>query len=148
MTQEERKRKVDWLNRAFHAEKNARAWMAKLERDRSLAERITRNASESFQNGTGGAGSNSTENYLIRLADTQERLQEALRALADVREEITSVIQAVDDLDAQTVLVRHYLAYETFEQVAEKMHYSIRSIHYKHNSALEQVCIELHPEMC
>ncbi len=148
MTQEERKRKVDWLNRAFHAEKNAKAWMAKLERDRSLAERITRHTSGSAQTGAGGAGSNATENYLIRLADTQERLQEAHRALVDVREEITHAIRQVDDLDAQTILVRHYLAYETFEQIAEKMHYSIRSIHYKHNTALEQVCIELHPEMC
>lgn len=148
MTQEERKRKVDWLNRAFHAEKNAKAWMAKLERDRSLAERITRNASESFQNGTGGAGSNSTENYLIRLADTQERLQEALRALADVREEITRVIQAVDDLDAQTVLVRHYLAYEKIDTIAEKMHYDRRTIQRKHNQALEQVVIECHPKLC
>lgn len=148
MTQEERKRKVDWLNRAFHAEKNAKAWMAKLERDRSLAERITRNASESFQNGTSGAGSNSTENYLIRLADTQERLQEALRALADVREEITRVIQAVDDLDAQTVLVRHYLAYEKIDTIAEKMHYDRRTIQRKHNQALEQVVIECHPKLC
>ena len=141
MTPEERKRKVDWLNRAFHAEKNARAWMAKLERDRSLAERITRNASESFQNSAGGAGSNSTENYLIRLADTQERLQEALRALADVREEITRVIQAVDDLDAQTVLVRHYLAYEKFETIAEKMHYDERTIRRKHSAALEKIVL-------
>ena len=148
MTQEERKRKVDWLNRAFHAEKNAKAWMAKLERDRSLAERITRNASESTQNGTGGAGSNSTENYLIRLADTQERLQEALRALADVRDEITRVIQAVDDLDAQTVLVRHYLAYEKIDTIAEKMHYDRRTIQRKHNQALEQVVIECHPKLC
>ena len=146
MTQEERKRKVDWLNRAFHAEKNARAWMAKLERDRSLAERITRNAAESTQTGAGGAWNNSTEDYLIRLADTQERLQEALRALVDVREEITRVIQAVDDLDAQTVLVRHYLAYENIDMIADKMHYDRRTIQRKHNQALEQVVIECRPE--
>jgi len=146
MTPEERKAKVDWLNRAFHAEKNARAWMAKLERDRSLAERISRNASERPQGASGGAPGNTTEDYLIRLAGTQERLQDALRALADVREEITEAIRRVEDLDAQTILVRHYLAYETFEVIAEKMHYSLRSIHYKHNTALEQVCIELHPQ--
>ena len=144
MTQEERKRKVDWLNRAFHAEKNARAWMAKLERDKSLAERISRSPSE----GAGAAQGNSTEDYLIRLAATQEGLQEALRALVDIREEITAAIREVEDLDEQTVLVRHYLVYEKFEMIAEKMHYSLRSIQYKHNAALEHVCIELHIEMC
>ena len=141
MTQEERKRKVDWLNRAFHAEKNAKAWMAKLERDRSLAERITRNAAESFQNGTGGAGSNSTENYLIRLADTQERLQDALRALADVREEITRVIQAVDDLDAQTVLVRHFLNYEPLDSVAENTHWGRTTVYRKYRLGLEMLVL-------
>ena len=145
MTQEERKAKVTWLNRAFHAEKNARAWMAKLERDRSLAERISRNAAESPQTGAGGAGSNSTEDYLIRLAGTQERLQEALRELVDVREEICTAIRQVEDLDEQTVLVRHYLAYETIDTIAERMRYDKRTIQRKHNRALEKVVIVCHP---
>ena len=145
MTPEERKQKVTWLNRAFHAEKNARAWMAKLERDRSLAERISRNAAESPQAGAGGAGSNSTEDYLIRLAGTQERLQEALRELVDVREEISTAIRQVEDLDEQTVLVRHYLAYETIDTIAERMRYDKRTIQRKHNRALEKVVIACHP---
>ncbi len=141
MTQEERKAKVNWLNRAFHAEKNARAWMAKLERDRSLAERISRNASESPQTGTVGAGSNSTEDYLIRLAGTQERLQEALRELVDVREEISAAIRTVTDPDAQTILVRHYLAYEKFDVIAERMHYSLSTVMRKYRFALEMLTL-------
>lgn len=148
MTPDERKQKVAWLNRAFHAEKNARAWMAKLERDRSLAERISRNATESPQTGTGGAGSNSTEDYLIRLAGTQERLQEALKALADVREEITRAIRTVTDPDAQAVLVRHYLAYEKFEVIAERMGYSERTVYRIYRTALEKVVIEWQSEVC
>lgn len=142
MTPEERKEKVAWMNRAFHAEKNARAWMAKLERDRSLAERISRNAT-----GTPGTPQgNSTEDYLIRLAETQEHLQEALRALVGIREEIADAIRQVDDLDGQTILVRHYLAYEKIDLVAEKMHYDKRTIQRKHNKALEMVVIVCHPE--
>lgn len=91
MTPEERRQKVAWLNRAFHAEKNARAWQAKLERDKSLAERISRSPSE----GAGAPQGNSTEDYLIRLAATQEGLQDALRALVDVREEIADADDAV-----------------------------------------------------
>lgn len=141
MTAEERKEKVAWLNRAFHAEKNARAWLAKLERDKSLAERITRNSSESAQNGSGGVSGNSTENYLIRLAETQERVQEALRALVDVREEITHCIEAVEDLDAQTILVRHFLAYESFDMIADKMHYSRPTIMRKYRQVLDKMIL-------
>ena len=141
MTQEERKRKVDWLNRAFHAEKNAKAWAAKLERDRSLAERITRHTSGSAQTGAGGAGNNSIENYLIRLADTQKRLQETHRALVDVREEICTAIRQVDDLDAQTILVWHFLNYKTFEDIASHMHYSRPTIMRKYRQALEKMTL-------
>ena len=141
MTQEERKAKVDWLNRAFHAEKNARAWMAKLERDRSLAERISRNAAESPQTGAGGAGSNSTEDYLIRLAGTQERLQEALRELVDVREEIARAIQAVGDLDAQTILVRHFLNYESLDLVADHTHWGRTTVYRKYNIGLRMLVL-------
>ena len=141
MTPDERKQKVAWLNRAFHAEKNARAWMAKLERDRSLAERLTRSGSGA----SGAPQGNSTEDCLVRLAVTEEGVQEALRALVDVREEICKAIRAVEDLDAQTILVRHYLAYEKIDLIAEKMHYDKRTIQRKHNQALEQVVIECHP---
>lgn len=126
------------MNRAFHAEKNARAWMAKLERDRSLAERISRNAT-----GTPGTPQgNSTEDYLIRLAATQEGLQDALRALVNVREEIADAIRQVEDLDEQTVLVRHFLAYEKFDQIADRTGYSESTIYRIYRNALCKVDIE------
>lgn len=139
MTQEERRAKVAWLNRAFHAEKNAKAWQAKLERDRSLAERISRNASGG---GSGTAQGNTTEDCLIRLATTQEGLQNALRELMDIREEITAAIRCVDDLDEQTILVRHFLAYEKFDMIAERMSYSESTVYRIYRSALCKVDIE------
>jgi len=133
--------KIQWLNRAFHAEKNYKAWLAKLERDRSIAERLTRST-----DGTGSPSDNGTETALIRLADTEQRTQERLQELVRIREEITVVIEAVPDLDAQSILIRHYLAYETFEQIAEKMHYDKRTIQRKHKQALDKIVIECHLE--
>ena len=133
--------KIQWLNRAFHAEKNYKAWLVKLERDQSIAERLTRSG-----DGTGSPSDNGTETALIRLADTEQRTQERLQELVRIREEITVVIEAVPDLDAQTILVRHYLAYETFEQIAEKMHYDKRTIQRKHKQSLDKIVIECHPE--
>lgn len=140
---EEQLTKIHWLNRAFHAEKAAKAWMAKLERDRSLAERISRSG-----NGTGGGQGNSTEDALIRLAQTESETRERLRELVDIREEISTAIRTVDDPDMQAILVRHYLAYETFETIAEKMHYSERTIRRKHNRGLEKVVLECPVEKC
>lgn len=134
---EEQTAKIAWLNRAFHAEKAAMAWRAKLERDRSLAERISRSG-----NGTGGSQGNSTEDALLRLAQTEAETRERLRELVDIREEISTAIRQVDDPDMQAILVRHYLAYETFEQIAEKMHYSFITIRRKHKAALDKVELE------
>ena len=141
MTTEQLER-IRWLNRAFHAEKAAKAWLAKLERDRSLAERITHGGGS-----PGGTPSgNSTEDALIRLATTEQETQQRLRELVTIREEITQAIAAVDDYDMQAILVRHYLAYETLETIAEKMHYDKRTIQRKHKTALEKVVIECHPD--
>ena len=133
---EEQLRKIRWLNRAFHAEKAAKAWMAKLERDKSLAQRLSRGLAAS------GAGSgNSTEDALVRLAQTEAETQEKLRALVTVREEITQVIRQLPDGDMQAILVRHYLAYETFETIAERMHYDERTIRRKHKAALGKLVL-------
>ena len=128
--------KINWLNRAFHAEKVAMAWRAKLERDRSLAERISRTG-----NGTGGGQGNGTESALVRLAQTETETRERLRTLVNIREEISSAIRNVDDPDMQAILVRHFLAYETFEMIADKMHYSKPTIMRKYKKALDKMIL-------
>ena len=142
MTYEQRI-KIAWLNRAFYADKNAKAWSAKLERDRSLAQRLTR-----YSDGTGGTSAgNRTEDYLIRLAETERKTQEKLKELVRIREEIIEVIQKLTDSDMQTILLWRYLEYLTFEQTAEKMHYSERNVRYKHKQALDKLCLVLPDEM-
>ena len=135
--------KIAWLKRAFYAENQAKAWLEKLERDRSHAERICKGFSDS---GCGKSG-NSTENALIRLAETERRTQEKLAELVKIRDEIVQAIEQVDNSDMQAILVWKYLNYFNFEQVAEKMHYSVRNVKYKHKSALDKLCIDLHSNM-
>lgn len=142
---EDQKAKIRWLNRAFHAEKAAQAWLAKLERDRSDAERITRSFSG---NGGGNASGNSTEDALVRLADTERETQQRLNALAQIREEITAAIASVDDLGMQAILVRHYLTYEKWEIVAKNLNYDESTVKRKHKKALDKIAIECHPVMC
>ena len=140
MTTEQLK-KIAWLNRAFYAEKLAKAYLEKCEREKSLAQRLSRTFSESS-----GSSGNSTENALIRLAVTERQTQEKLRELVCIREEITEAIQRIEDNDLQAVLVWRYLNYFTFVQTAEKMHYDKRTIQRKHQKALDKIVIECHPE--
>ena len=129
--------KVLWLNRAFHADKKAKALEAKAEYDRSIAERLTRSCS-----GTGGTASkNSTEDALIRLAETERLLHEELQKLVQIRYEITLAISSVDDIDMQAILMLHFLAYETFEEIAEKLNYSRATIMRKYKKSLGKMIL-------
>ncbi|MDE5564437.1 MAG: hypothetical protein K2I93_04725 [Oscillospiraceae bacterium] len=127
MTTEQLK-KTNWLNRAFHAEKAAKAWLAKLERDRSDAERIKQNFSQ-----------DAVKDVLDRLSITEQRTLDRISELTQILDEVTVAIVAVDDLDMQSILVRHYLVYESWEQVAEEMHYDLRTVQRKHKQALDRV---------
>ena len=138
----EQRQKIFWLNRAFYAEKLARALMDKRDRDKALAERISK-----CTDGSGCAcAGNSTEDALLRLADTEHKLQDKLRSLVALRDEIADAITSIKDPELEAILIRRYLNYEPMEVIAERMHYSVRAIKYKHKQALDNLCIVLHPE--
>jgi hypothetical protein len=143
MTQEQLA-KIKWLNRAFHADNLTQALKAKMELDRSLAERITRGYGS---DGGHGSSANSTEEALVRLAVSREKLQRSLHRLVLLREEIYAAICTVPDQELRTILIRRYLSYETMERIAEHMHYEKRTVQRKHKKALDQVVIVCHPEM-
>ncbi|MDE6730910.1 MAG: DUF1492 domain-containing protein [Oscillospiraceae bacterium] len=133
----EQLQKITWLNRAFHAERNAQAWLAKQTHDRMLAQRLSRSVSSSGFNSYG----NGTETALIRLAETERQTQEKLAELVRIREEITTAIEKISDLDLQTILVWRYLKYLTFERIADKMNYDERTIRRKHCQALDHMIL-------
>lgn len=135
--------KIRWLERARKADQKAQALKAKRQYDNYLAERLSR------YSGLGGNSfGNSTEDALIRLMETERREREQLEKLVQIREEITQAIEKIPDQDLQTILIWKYLKYLTFEQIADKMHYTVRNIQYKHKAALDKLFIEFHPETC
>lgn len=127
--------KIQWLKRAYDAEQTAKAWTAKLERDRSIAERTNRNGLQSL----GSPSGNATESLLIHLADTERKAQFHLQQMIQIQEEITQAITRIPNLELQAILIRRYLAHETFTQIAEQMHYDERTVRRKHLLALEKL---------
>ena len=90
----EQQKKIRWLERAFYAEKLAKAYLEKCEREKSLAQRLSR-----CSEGTAGTSSlNPTEDALIRLAVTERQTQEKLKDLVKIREEISEAIQQIQEL--------------------------------------------------
>jgi len=133
---DERAKKVEWLNRAFHAEKLANAYMENFERDKEFARRLTRvNSNMSLSS----ANENSTEKVLLQFTETsiltQKKLVEALR----IRNEIANAIQKLEDADMRAILTLRHLCYMTFDETAEAMGYARITVVRKYEKALEKI---------
>lgn len=135
--------KAEWLNRAYHADKLLSALISQRCKLKELAQRITASCEE-----RGSCGSvspkNSTEEALLKLADTELNIEKQIEELASVYVEINNAIQQVDDPVSRVILTRRYLSFETMEQIAEGINYSVRNTKYLHKQALNKVCTPLH----
>ncbi|WP_051171813.1 hypothetical protein [Sporomusa ovata] len=63
--------------------------------------------------------------------------------LVDLKREIITVIQSVKEPEYQLLLELRYLRYESWEDIAEKMNYSWRNIHYLHAKALKAINLNI-----
>lgn len=94
--------------------------------------------------GKSDSSENSTENAFMRLADIERTIDKEVQNLLDVYTEIDRAIKAVDDPISQTILRRRFLAFETMEQIAEGINYSVRETNRKYKKALDKVVTLCH----
>lgn len=136
-----------WLNRAFYADKKAKALEMLVRQCRERAEGLSR-CSEDNDKGRSDGTENGTENALMKLAE-MERKADAQRVEAvNVSAEIQTIISGLHDDDLEAVLIHRYLLFETVEQTAESIGYDPRTVMRKIKKAIEKLSpnvIECHP---
>jgi len=136
-----------WLNRAFYADKKAKALEMLVRQCRERAEGLSR-CLEGNDKGRSDGAENGTENALMKLAE-MERKADAQRVEAvNVSAEIQTIISGLHDDDLEAVLIHRYLLFETVEQTAESIGYDPRTVMRKIKKAIEKLSpnvIECHP---
>ncbi|MDD7556209.1 sigma factor-like helix-turn-helix DNA-binding protein [Ruminococcus sp.] len=132
-----------WLNRAFYKEKKVRALRSLLERDRARAQGLAVNY-EGIDKGHSDGRENGVEAALQICAETSETYDKALCEYDTIRREVSQVINGMHDDELEALLTYRYLEGLPMEEIAERMHYSARSVKYKHKQALDKVCTILH----
>lgn len=137
MTNEQDKKAI-WLNRVRRANRIANCWRARLNDAKIRAERTARSTGD-----TNGTNVNGTENAFVDYAETKAEYEKKLAKLNQVRKEVRLAIDLVDDDELHMVLYWHYLKLMTWEQVAEKMNYSVRTVKRKHIRALEKLSLDV-----
>lgn len=138
MTDEQNK-KIEWLNRA----KYTRNALSALERLKVEKRAMATACGINYENdgAQSGGHKNGTEIKFINLAEVEEKIEYAKKELHDVHKEVESAINRVQNIELRTILINHYLNFLSWEETAEEMKYSVRSIKYKHVQALDELKI-------
>jgi hypothetical protein len=79
------------------------------------------------------------ETIIGKIMELEAEINRDIDALVDLKQEITSVIKRVENIDHQTLLELRYLCFKTYEQIAVEMNYSMRQTFRVHDEALETI---------
>lgn len=86
----------------------------------------------------GGSGDGQTLPRAVEsIVAVQQELQAQINVCGAVRREVVAVIDQVQDERDHAILYRRYVLGQTYEQIAEAMDRTTRSIIYRHNKAIE-----------
>ena len=144
MTNEEMRR---WLNRAFYADKKAKALDMLVLQCRERATGLVR-VTEGNDKGRSSTSKNGTENALIQLAEMEDKAEKLSAEAVKITAEIWEAIIGLNDDDLEAVLINRYILFQTVEQTAESMGYDPRTVMRKIKKAIEKLSpnvIECHP---
>jgi len=90
-------------------------------------------------------GTSTMADAVCKIIDLQAEINRDIDRLVDLKREMVAVIKAVENIEYQTLLEKRYLCYQTWEQIAVDMGYSVRQLYRLHDEALENVAI---PQSC
>lgn len=131
-----------WLNRAFYADKKAKALEALAEQCRERAQGLSINW-EGNDSGKSDGAENGTENALMRLTEIEERIIKLRVECANIMSETLEAIWSLHDDDLEAVLINRYILYYTIEQTAEIMNYHPNTVKGKVKKAIQKLCTKM-----
>lgn len=127
-----------WLNRAFYADKKAKALDALAQQCRERAQGLSVNW-ECNDTGKADGAQNGTENALMRLAEIEQKALALKLECANILAETLTKIWELHDDDLESVLINRYVLFYTIEQTAEIMNYDPRTVKRKTNKAIAKL---------
>jgi DNA-directed RNA polymerase specialized sigma24 family protein len=129
-----------WLNRAFYAEKKAKALDMLVAQCRMRAEGLS-HSGECNDTGRNGSRENGTESALMKLADMELKAEAQKVEAVNVSKEIQRAISQLHDDDLEAVLIHRYILFHTIEKTAEIMGYDPRTVKRKTNKAIKKMSL-------
>lgn len=127
----------EYLNQAFIVDVGIGSKLDQLDRLNALAMKATTTFSEVPLSGT--PDPHRREDIIIKIIELEDRIRDEMRRLVDLKSEIMTSISSVEDPEQRCVLEKRYLEFKKWEDIAEEMNRSLRSIYRLHGEALKNV---------
>lgn len=124
--------KKDYLMQARRIDERINAKLLEYEALRTIAERMTKPLTGMPRH----AGNNDT---LAKLADMGRDIDNDIDRLVEIKLEIRRAIKSVRDVHLRAVLESYYLTANSWQQVAETLNYSERTVARMHERALHEL---------
>ncbi|NLM06785.1 MAG: DUF1492 domain-containing protein [Tissierellia bacterium] len=129
----------EYLGQAYRLDQRINSKLEQVASLSDLATKVTTTISDVPKN------PNHSTSYMadsiVKIVDLQAEINRDIDCLVDLKREIVRVIKAVDNIEYQTLLEKRYLCFETWEQIAVDMNYSIQHIYRLRDKAFAKVLI-------
>lgn len=124
----------EYLGQAYAIDRRVRIELEKVRAMRSVLDYKPPN----LQGGS-GSGSGGLPEQLARVMEYEQRVTKLIGDLVSRKLEIERTIDKVTDLKLREILVRRYLSFQKWEQIAVDMSIDIRWLYRLHQRALFEV---------
>lgn len=131
----------EYLSQAFHIDQRINSKLEQIQSLRDLLTKTGPNLTDMPKNPNKGASR--TEDYILKIVDIESEIDKDIDRLVSLKAEIMGVIKAVSDADCQLLLEERYLCFNTWEDIASDMNFSVRNIHVLHSKALGMVKVPI-----
>lgn len=126
----------EWLNRGIDLNSRIEDLKREAEKTRDLAVKVTGNIQEDKVQ---TSKRNTSEERFVKYASYTDEINKKIDELVEIKREIFSAINSVEDPILNRLLFLRYIEFEIWEQIAIDMHYSYRQICRLHGKALRKV---------
>ena len=128
----------DYLSQAYRIDLRIKMKSEQTQSLRDIATRATSSLSD-VPPSNGPRNVHRMEDVIAKMIDLESEISEELNRLIDLKHEILTVINCVENLEFKTLLELRYLCFKPWEEIAVELNWSIRNVYYIHGEALKDV---------
>ena len=118
------------LNKAFYIEKNVEALLEVKKMNEKIIERYK---------AINDTEKETAEETIKNINNLNTKINSNIDSLVNARNEIADIISSLENEEYKTILTRRYLLYQNMQEIADIMHYDLRSILRKHKVTIQTI---------